>query len=90
MPYRAASATSSRARASWAALRARTTVPPTVSSASMPSSCVTRATSATVSRIAAYCALAAAAPDSRASVVGDTGNRAEHQPPLRPEAPKPT
>jgi hypothetical protein len=34
-------------------------------------------------------AIAASRPAIRSSLVSDAGNRAEHQPPLRPEAPNP-
>ena len=39
--------------------------------------------------MAAYCSRAASAPASSARVAAVTGNSAEHQPPLRPEAPNP-
>ena len=58
-------------------------------SAAMPSAAATRATSTTDARMAAYCSRAASAPTSSASVAALTGNSAEHQPPLRPEAPNP-
>ena len=88
-PNSAASCASARARSSWASDRATTTVPPSAMSASMPSAAATRPTSATESRIAAYCAIAASRPASAASRSIGTGNSAEHQPPLRPDAPKP-
>ena len=69
---------SARARASWAWFRASTMVPPLAKWQSIPSARVTRWTSSTEARIAASCA----SPS-------DVGNSAEHQPPLRPEAPKP-
>jgi hypothetical protein len=69
--------------------RASSMVPPTAMSASMPSTPATRTTSCSVSRIAAYIPTAAACPCSRASAAGLTGKSAEHQPPLRPEAPYP-
>ncbi len=69
---------SARARASCALLRARTMVPPLAKWQSIPSASVTRRTSSTEARMAASCA----SPS-------ELGNRAEHQPPLRPEAPKP-
>ena len=55
----------------------------------MPSVRATRRTSSTDSRIARYCATAASRPASAASRRALTGNSAEHQPPLRPDAPKP-
>ena len=70
--------TPARARASWALLRASTMVPPLAKWQSMPSARATRWTSSTEARIAASCA----SPS-------DVGNSAEHQPPLRPEAPNP-
>jgi hypothetical protein len=39
--------------------------------------------------MARFMAIAASRPLIRASLLSDAGNRAEHQPPLRPEAPKP-
>jgi hypothetical protein len=69
---------SARARASWALLRASTMVPPLAKWQSIPSTSATRPTSSTDARIAASCA----SPS-------DVGNRAEHHPPLRPDAPKP-
>ncbi len=88
-PNSAESATSRRARANCVFDRATTTVPPTAMSASIRSASATRTTSVTASRIAPYCATAASRPSSAARVDGVTGNSAEHQPPLRPEAPNP-
>ena len=56
---------------------------------SMPSAAVTRPTSSTVSCMARYMATAARRPAIRSSLAREAGNSAEHQPPLRPEAPKP-
>ncbi len=55
----------------------------------MPSAAVTRPTSSTVACMARYMAIAASRPAIRSSLPSDAGNRAEHQPPLRPEAPNP-
>ena len=67
-------------------------VPPLTTSAAMPSAAATRATSSTVSRIAACWASAPARepPASAARCSREAGKRAEHQPPLRPDAPNPT
>ena len=59
-------------------LRASTMLPPLAKWQSIPSARVTRWTSSTEARIAASCA----SPS-------EVGNSAEHQPPLRPEAPNP-
>ena len=69
--------------------RASRIVPPLATCASMPSAPATRATSSTVARIAACWASAASRPPSAASAGSSAGNSAEHQPPLRPDAPKP-
>jgi hypothetical protein len=60
----------------------------------MPSADTTRPTSATVSCMADSIRTAPARPPvgpsaERAILAADAGNSAEHQPPLRPEAPKP-
>ncbi|CAB4715456.1 unannotated protein [freshwater metagenome] len=55
----------------------------------MPSAAATRATSRTEPRIAWCCASAPVRLPIAASVSSEAGKRAEHQPPLRPEAPKP-
>ena len=55
----------------------------------MPSAAATRPTSSTVACMARYMAMAASAPAIRSSLPSDAGNSAEHQPPLRPEAPNP-
>ena len=39
--------------------------------------------------MARYMAIAASRPAIRSSLPSDAGNSAEHQPPFRPEAPKP-
>jgi hypothetical protein len=65
-------------RRNWAGVRASDTVPPLAKWQSMPSAAAARPTSSTVSSSAACIAGVTAA-----------GNRAEHQPPLRPDAPKP-
>ena len=54
-----------------------------------PPSATALPTSSTVSRIAAPIASAAARPCRRVSAASLAGNNAEHQPPLRPLAPKP-
>ena len=64
-------------------------VPPLAKWASMPSAASTRPTSSTVARIAACCASADSREPSSAREDSDAGNRAEHQPPLRPLAPNP-
>ena len=56
----------------------------------MPSPDAARATSSTESRIAWWRASAPARSPILARESSEAGNRAEHQPPLRPEAPKPT
>ena len=53
----------------------------------MPSAAATRATSSTVSRIARCWASAAGRSDIAAREGSEAGKRAEHQPPLRPDAP---
>ena len=88
-PNRRSSATSALANSRCTALRANTTVPPRSKSQSMPSSRATRPTSSTVSTIACRIATAASKPCWRSSDPGERGNSAEHQPPLRPDAPKP-
>ena len=59
----------------------------------MPSASITRPTSSTVARIAACWAsapsLSGGSPFSCATLSSDAGNSAEHQPPLRPDAPNP-
>ena len=53
----------------------------------MPSASATRPTSATAPCIAWRTATAASGPWRRAMPLDAGGNSAEHQPPLRPEAP---
>ncbi len=65
------------------------TVPPLAKWQSMPSAAATRPTSSTVSCMARCMAMAAGRPAIRSSFDSDDGNSAEHQPPLRPEAPNP-
>ena len=55
----------------------------------MPSAAATRPTSSTVSCMARCMAMAASRPAIRSSLFSEAGNRAEHQPPLRPDAPNP-
>ncbi len=57
----------------------------------MPRAPTTLPTSSTVSHIAVWSARAASGdePGRAASLSGPAGKSAEHQPPLRPEAPKP-
>ncbi len=90
-PHDRASSTSRAAERSWARLRASAMVPPLAKPMSSRSSSATRPTSSTDARIAACIAAAAARSDpgrsARADV--DAGNSAEHQPPLRPDAPNP-
>ena len=66
-------------------------VPPLLAWASMPSASATASTSSTVARMAWCSAIASARvePGSAAVFASDAGNRAEHQPPLRPDAPNP-
>ncbi len=64
-------------------------VPPLAACASMPSSSAARRTSSTAPRIAACRASAPARLDRFAIESREEGNNAEHQPPLRPLAPKP-
>ena len=56
---------------------------------SMFSAAATRPTSSTVACMARYIATAASRPAIRVSLPSEAGNSAEHQPPLRPDAPKP-
>ncbi len=88
-PYSLASATSAVARSSCAGDRASCTVPPLAQWQSMPSAVTAAATSSTVCCIARCMAIAASRPAIRASLPSDAGNSAEHQPPLRPDAPNP-
>jgi hypothetical protein len=88
-PYAWSTWCSVRARLSWAALRASTTVPPRVQPQSMPSSATTRPTSSTVRFIACRIASACARPWRCSSALTEAGNSAEHQPPFRPLAPNP-
>ena len=96
-PHARASSTSARSRRSWTRCAPASSVPPCCQCASMPSAATTRPTSPTVSRIAAQHpdggvaagAAADAGPRRRAIRAAEAGNSAEHQPPLRPEAPKP-
>ena len=55
----------------------------------MPSASAARPTSRTVSCIARIIRLAPSSDESATSVCHEVGNSALHQPPLRPEAPKP-
>ena len=55
----------------------------------MPSSATTRPTSSTVANMARCMAIAASRPNSSAIVPGEAAKKLEHQPPFRPEAPKP-
>ena len=80
---------SARARRSCTGVRARAIVPPFTQSQAMPSAATALPTSSTVSRMAAPIASAAARPCRRVSAASLAGNSAEHQPPLRPLAPKP-
>ena len=64
-------------------------MPPLAQWQSMPSAAATRPTSSTVCCIARYMAMAASRPAIRVSLASDAGNSAEHQPPLRPDAPNP-
>ncbi len=91
-PQASASATSARARTSWAFERAREIVPPRAYEQSMFSSAATRPTSRTEPRIASCWARALDRddPGSAASEEREAGKSAEHQPPFRPDAPNPT
>ena len=55
----------------------------------MPSAATTRPTSRTVSSMARRWAVPDPGPATLSRVASDTLNSAEHQPPLRPDAPKP-
>ncbi len=55
----------------------------------MPSLVALAPTTSTVSCMARRIARMASVPYRRASAASDVANSAEHQPPLRPEAPKP-
>ena len=88
-PRERAVSTSPVIRASWTRVCASTTVPPRWYWASIPSAAATRPTSRTVSCIARCWRSAASGPPRPARVDHEVGNRALHQPPLRPEAPKP-
>jgi len=55
----------------------------------MPSAAAARPTSSTEPTIARCIAIAGPRPCRRASVPIDWGKSAEHQPPLRPDAPNP-
>ena len=68
---------------------AKWVVPPLTKWQSMPSSALTLPTSSTVSNIACCIAIAAGRPCSLAILADSTAKRAEHQPPLRPDAPNP-
>jgi hypothetical protein len=77
------------ARSSCAGERASCSAPPLAQWQSMLSAATTRPTSSTVSSMARYIAMAWSRPAIRSSLARDAGKYAEHQPPLRPEAPKP-
>ena len=64
-------------------------MPPFTQSQAMPSAATALPTSSTVPRIAARIASAASRPWRRVSAASPAGKSAEHQPPLRPLAPKP-
>ena len=89
-PRARASSTSRLARSSWTPVRARTTVPPWANPHSMASVPTTRPTSPTVSIMARRTAAPEPGPPIWSSLGSGTANSAEHQPPLRPEAPNPT
>ncbi len=55
----------------------------------MDSAAAARPTSSTVACMARYWAIAASRPAIRSSLPSEAGNSAEHQPPLRPDAPYP-
>ena len=78
-----------RARRHCGPVRASTTVPPLANGT--PRRSATRPTSSTVAHISRCWARAAAGlePGRRASLSCEAGNSAEHQPPLRPDAPYP-
>ena len=88
-PSARASSTSASARARWASLRTRSTEPPLTKWQSMPSLAALAPTTSTVSCMARRIARMASTPCWRASAASEVAKRAEHQPPLRPEAPKP-
>ncbi len=81
--------TSAFARSSWAGERASITVPPFAKWQSMSSAAATAPTSSTVACMARCIAMAPSRPPIRASLASEAGNRAEHQPPFLPDAPKP-
>jgi hypothetical protein len=86
--------TCARTLASCAGEVASVSVPPFAYPQSIPSAAATRPTSSTVATIAACRSTAAARPAApppaaAATAERDAANSAEHQPPLRPDAPKP-
>ena len=93
-PQSWSSVTCARILASCAGEVASVSVPPLAYPQSIRSAATTRPTSSTVSTIAACRSTAAARPAgpppaARATASGDAAKSAEHQPPLRPDAPKP-
>ena len=88
-PSERASATSAAARLAWAAERASMRVPPLARWQSIPSCVAAEAISSMDAFMAARIARAASIPTSRAIRPSWAAKRAEAQPPLRPEAPKP-
>ena len=88
-PSARASSTSASARTRCASLRTRFTEPPLANWQSMPSLAALAPTTSTVSSSALRIARMASSPCRRANVASDVANSAEHQPPLRPDAPKP-
>ena len=73
----------------WASLRTRSTDPPLAKWQSMPSLAAVAPTTSTVSCMARRMACMASRPCWRASAASEVAKSAEHQPPLRPDAPKP-
>ena len=74
-------------RSSWASLRATDSDPPWSKWHSMPSAAAMRPTAGTVSLSSRCIRTDASRPRSTAMRRNEVGNKAEHQPPLRPDAP---
>ncbi len=64
-------------------------MPPLAQWQSMPSAAATAPTSSTVAKSARHRSTAARREETRATLSIEAGKSEEHQPPLRPEAPKP-
>ena len=77
------------ARSRCASFLARDTEPPLAKWHSIPSATALVPTTSTLSCMAVRMARMAATPCRRAKATSEAGNSEEHQPPLRPDAPKP-